>query len=320
MSLKKPLLKIIVFLSFIQLSCKPHQNKDADNLAETNKYPETIIFNAPGLNPEGIEYNPENKLFYLSAINQTPSILGVNLDGSSQIFSNDKEHTSKASFGLQVDLKNNHLLACINGPKIGNLNIYNLKSGDLEHVVNLSNLLPEKNQYQINDLAVDDKNNIYVTGRLEDAIYKIDSNLKASVLFQKEGFTKPNGIVYHPDGYLLVSFSHNQSSLVKIPVDNPGKSEIITIKNYNFIGFDGMVLNEKKHLIGVTFNPDANGEHFLIELSSNDDWESTTIVNSKKINKSTTVAQVKLNLYYVLNQDWKNRDAENWILEKVEFK
>ncbi|WP_165876125.1 SMP-30/gluconolactonase/LRE family protein [Mariniflexile fucanivorans] len=282
-------------------------------------YPDNIIFNAPGQNPEGITFNAKTNVFYLSAINQNPSIITVDFNGNVNTFSNDKDETSRASFGLKTDIKNNRLLACLNGPKIGNLNIYNLNSGELEHIINLSSLLPEKENYQINDLIVDNNNSIYVTGRLEDAIYKIDKDLNPSVFFQKDEYTKPNGIVYHPDGFLLVSYSHQNSSLVKIPINNPEAAEIVLINNFDFKGFDGILLNEKGRLVGVTFSPDADGNHAVIELKSDDNWKTASISNSKKTKKSTTITQIKPNVYYVINQDWKDRNAENWTLEKVAF-
>jgi len=320
MTFSKLTFNILLVTLAIQTSCFSFQSKDSISLTQINIYPENIVFNAPGQNPEGIEYNQQSNTFYLSAINPNPSIISVNFDGGVTAFSNDKESPSRASFGLEVDLKNNRLLACVNRKKIGNINIYNLKTGDLEHVVNLSTLLPEKNRHQINDLTIDDKNNIYASGRLEDAIYKIDKELNPSVFFQKDGYTKPNGIVYHPDGFLLVSFSHQNSSLVKIPIDNPKAAEIVLINNFDFKGFDGMLLNEKGCLVVVAFAPDNNGDNFVLELNSNDNWKTASILNSKKTKKSTTIAQVKPNVYYVINQDWKDKTSENWTLEKVEFK
>ena len=310
---------ILLVTITIQTSCFSFQSKDSISLVQRNIYPENIIFHSPGQNPEGITFNATNNTFYLSAINQNPSIISVDFDGNVKTFSNDKNETSRASFGLKTDIKNNRLIACINGPKIGNLNIYNLNSGELEHIINLSSLLPEKENYQINDLIVDNNNSIYVTGRLEDAIYKIDKDLNPSVFFQKDGYKKPNGIVYHPDGFLLVSYSHQNSSLVKIPINNPEAAEIVLINNFDFKGFDGMLLNENGRLVGVTFAPDAEGNHAVVELKSIDNWKTASISNSKTTKKSTTITQIKPNVYYIINQDWKDRNAENWTLEKVAF-
>ncbi|MGB5419400.1 hypothetical protein [Algibacter sp.] len=310
---------ILLVTITIQTSCFSFQSKDSISLVQRHIYPENIIFHSPGQNPEGITFNATNNTFYLSAINQNPSIKAVDFDGNVNTFSNDKNETSRASFGLKTDIKNNRLIACINGPKIGNLNIYNLNSGDLEHIINLASLLPEKENYQINDLIVDSNNTMYVTGRLEDVIYKIDNELKPSVFFQKDAYTKPNGIVYHPYGFLLVSYSHQNSSLVKIPINKPEAAEVVLINNFDFKGFDGMLLNEKGLLVGVTFAPDTNGNHAVIELKSDDNWKTASISNSKKTKKSTTITQIKPNIYYVVNQDWKDRNAENWTLEKVEF-
>ncbi|MDO7135990.1 SMP-30/gluconolactonase/LRE family protein [Algibacter lectus] len=319
MAFKKLIINTVITTIIYQTSCFSFQIKDSTHSKQENNYPDNIIFEAPGQNPEGITFNAISNIFYLSAINQNPSIITVDIDGNTTTFSNDKEATSRSSFGLKADTKNNRLIACTNGPKIGNINIYNLNNGILEQVVNLASLLPKKEHYQINDLIVDSNNVIYITGRMEDAIYKIDTNLNASVFFQKDGYTKPNGIVYHPDGFLLVSYSHQNSTLLKIPINNPEAAETVLINNYGFKGFDGMLLNEVGRLIGVTFAPDANGNHAVIELKSDDNWKTANITNSKKIKQSTTITQVKPNIYYVINQDWKDRNAKKWTLEKVTF-
>lgn len=203
----KPPFSILISIILLQVSCKPFDGTKT-KIKDSDLFPTEVTFHAPSQNPEGIEYNPQTNTFYLSAINKEPTIIAVGFDSSVKPFNKDKKTHTNASFGLQVDLKNNRLLACENGGKVGNLTIYNLLNGDLQYTVNLSSLLPEKKNYQINDLTVDTHKNIFVTGRLEDVIYKIDANLEPSVFFQKEDFLKPNGIVHHPEGYLLVSFSH----------------------------------------------------------------------------------------------------------------
>ncbi|OEJ99023.1 hypothetical protein A8C32_07550 [Flavivirga aquatica] len=307
----------ICFLSLtmlFQVSCKT--SGGIHNIPKI--LPQQIITAIPGQNPEGIEYNKNKNVFYLSAINKTPSIASVNFEGQAKTFSNDSELKSKASFGLQIDYNNNRLLACTNKGKSGNVHIYSLSTGKLEHTINVSSLSPKSKKHQANDLVVSPKNIIFVTGRLENIIYKINKQLKPSVFFKKEGFNKPNGIVYHPDGYLLVTFTNKNSKLVKIPVNNPNDFKIIDIKNFDFNGCDGMILNEKGHIVAVGLTPEGKTT-LALELASNDQWETATVINKKTIKRSTTITQVRQGTYYVINQDWKNRNAEKWILEKVEF-
>ena len=314
----KLLFSIAIPLIILPVSCKLQQT-DVAYKKKTNSYPNQITFNAAGQNPEGIAFDYSKNNFYLSAINKEPKIVAVSLDGIATIFSNTSTGSSMSSFGLELDAKNNRLLACENGKLSGNLAIYNLISGNLQHSIALTPLLTNKKGHQVNDVAVSLSNDIYVTGRLEDVIYKVNSNLQPTIFFEKEGFSKPNGIVVHPDGYLLVSYSNAHSQLVKIPLSNPEEATIIELKEFEFEGFDGMLLNEKNNIVGVSFAADQNNDHYVRELVSTDNWNSATVVHSKKINKSTTIAQVAPNTYYAINQDWSNKKAENWTLEKVTF-
>lgn len=298
------------------MSCKHFKKNNATT--KKNVFPNQIIAKLPGQNPEGIEFDVNRNLFFLSAINKTPSIATVDLEGNVSIFSKDNGFYANKTFGLQINYNNNNLLACSNNTNSSNLDIYNLTSGLLEHRINLSHLLNKSSLFQANDLIVDDTNTIYVTGRLENTIYKIDSNLKPSVFFQNKDFNHPNGIVYHPDGYLIVAYyTKDEAHLVKIPTKTPHEAESIPIEGLNFRGFDGMILNDKGHLVGVAKNFDRLDEGFVFELQSKDHWKTATVINKAPVKRSTTIALINSNEYYVLNQNWKNRDAKNWVLEKV---
>lgn len=314
----KLLFSIAIPLIILPVSCKLQQTNIVHK-KKINSYPNQIIFNAAGQNPEGIAFDYNKNNFYLSAINKDPKIIAISLDGIAKVFSNTNTGSSMSSFGLEVDFKNNRLLACENGKISGNLAIYNINTRTLEHSIALTPLLTNKKSYQVNDVAVSLSNDIYVTGRLEDVIYKVNSNLQPTIFFEKEGFSKPNGIVAHLDGYLLVSYSNAHSQLVKIPLSNPEDASIIELRGFDFEGFDGMILNENNNIVGVSFAADQNNDHYVRELISTDNWNSATVVHSKKINKSTTIAQVAPNTYYAVNQDWSNKNAENWTLEKVTF-
>ena len=109
------------------------------------------------------------------------------------------------------------------------------------------------------------------------------------------------------------------SSLVKIPINNPEAAEIVFIENFDFKGFDGMLLNENGRLVGVTCASDPEGNDAVIKLKTDDKWKTSSVSNSKTTKKSTTITQIKPNVYYIINEDWKDRNAENWTLEKVAF-
>ncbi|WP_282124392.1 SMP-30/gluconolactonase/LRE family protein [Algibacter mikhailovii] len=310
---------MIALISIVLSSVSCKKNKEAvEQPEEVSNIKKDIIAKLPGQFPEGLAYDKNRNLFFLSAINENPSIAAIEYDGNAKSFTNDGGLKSSASFGLEVDYKNNRLLACTNNKKSGNVHIYNLDSGELKHSINLSVLLPEDSKFQANDLVVDSQGNIYVTGRLENCIYKIDSELNTEIFLKNEKLIKPNGIVYNTKDFLVVSLTNDDSKLVKIPLDNPDSWEEVQIEGFDFVGFDGMLYNEKGNIVAISKAPEE-GQGFAVELSSKDNWSTAELVMKKIIRRSTTVAQVGPNEYYAVNQDWKDRNGENWVLEYIKL-
>lgn len=158
-------------------------------------------------------------------------------------------------------------------------------------------------------------------------MYKVDLEGNPSIFWKNEtGISSgANGLDFHPDGYLLVSIlSVNDKGLyadyglVKIPVNDPASAKLVSVSD-GFTGFDGMVLKENGNIIGVTNNGTSPGGNTLIELSSNDDWKSAKVINSKTIPASTTVAVTPDNKIFVINQDFTKPMKEEWIIERIEF-
>lgn len=300
--------------------------------------PSSITIKGVAQNPEGIEYDKNDNTFLLSSMNAGP-IVKINTDGSYKPFTSG-ESFPMSNAGLEIDYKNNRLLvACFNGEELmdGNpetkgiayLRIYDLQSGILQQDINLSSLFPGASMYMANDIAVDHSGNVYVTDWFAGVVYKVDMNGNSSVFWQNDTGLQSggNGIDFHPDGYLLVSLvSVNEQGLyanyglAKVPIDSPDKSELVKIGE-GFTGFDGMYLKDNGIVVGVTNNGKTPGGNTLIELSSNDHWQSAKIINSKPITPSTTVAVTPDNEHYVINQDFSPESAASldWTIEKIEF-
>jgi len=107
--------------------------------------------------------------------------------------------------------------------------------------------------------------------------------------------------------------------LVKIPLDNPKLATAVSISDSKFSGFDGMVINADGNTIGVTNNQKTPGGNMLIELSGKNNWQSATVINSKTMTPSTTVAVTPDNKNYVINQDFSNGSSKTWTIELIEF-
>lgn len=301
-------------------------------------FPSKINIEGIAQNPEGIAYNKKDQTFLLSSLNAGP-IIKINLDGTYKPFTSGEPYPMSTA-GLQIDAKRNRLLATAfnglelfdNDPNtkgISNLRIYNLETGKMEKDINLSSLVPNAPAYMANDVTVDDKGNIYVTDWYAGVVYKIDTEGNNTVLWKNETGLKSgaNGIDFHPDGYLLVSLVsvnkqglYDQYGLVKIPLENPKNAKLVKIES-GYTGFDGMVITEKGNVIGVTNNAKTPGGNTLIELTSNDHWETAEALHSKNIKPSTTVAVTPKGMNYIINQDFSPQAAssQNWTIEKIDF-
>lgn len=300
-------------------------------------FPDTVTLKGIALNPEGIEYDKRDKTFLLSSINAIP-ITKVDFNGTHTPFTSGEKFPMSTA-GLQIDRKNNRLLAAtFNGLELmdnndstkgaSHLRVYNLKTGVLEQDIPLSSLAPKANVYFANDIAIDEKGNAYVSDWYANVIYKVNLKGEATLFWENTSGIAggPNGLDFHKDGYLLISLLkvndkglYSNYGLVKIPVDDSKSAKKVTISDPKFTGFDGMVINDKGNVIGVTNNGKMPGGNSLIELSGEKDWSTAKVINSKSITPSTTVTITPEHKNYVINQDFTNNFSKTWRIERIEF-
>jgi len=298
---------------------------------------EVIKIEGVAQNPEGVEYNKNNNTFLLSSLNAGP-IIEVNTYGTFKPFTSGEKFPLSTA-GLQIDYKHNRLLvAAFNGlelmdkdPKTKGtafLRVYNLETGVIEQDINLSHLVPNAGAYFANDVAVDNNGNAYISDWYAKVIYKVTLEGKSTVFWTNDtGIPSGvNGLDFHPDGYLLASLiSVNKKGLyadyglVKIPLSNPKSANVVKMLNAGFTGFDGMVITTNGNVVGVTNNAKTPGGNMLIELHSDNNWETAKVINAKNITASTTVAVTPDNKNYVINQDFTNNFRKSWTIEQIKF-
>lgn len=338
-------LKMALLLLVVVGACK---NASSENNATeaTNEneesatsmvFPDSIKIENIAQNPEGIEYNHKDQTFFLSSLNASP-IIKINIDGTYKPFTSGEAYPMSTA-GLQIDQARGRLLATgfnamelyDNDPAtkgVSNLRIYNLETGVIEQDINLSGLIPDAYAYFANDIAVDTDGNTYVSDWFARVIYKVDTAGNASLFWTNETGVEsgPNGLDFHPDGYLLVSILNVNDKglyadfgLIKIPVNDPESAGLVEMVDAPYTGFDGMVLTEAGTIIGVTNNGYTPGGNTLLELSSSDEWKSASAVNTKAIKPSTTVAVTPEMKYFIINQDFQSNTSETWMIEQIKF-
>ncbi|RZK19702.1 MAG: hypothetical protein EOO56_13700 [Hymenobacter sp.] len=305
------------------LGLLPGCSKDSDSAAST---PSRITVPQAGLSPEGIQYDETNKRFIVSS--RTQGRIGTVRDDSTYTLLADDPHLV-STIGLNLDATRQRLLAAVSDGgtnptrststtlrKLAALAIFNPSSGALLSYVDLGALRPAL-QHFANDIAVDAQGNAYVTDSFAPIIYKVDAQGVATVFLENAQFSGGtafglNGIVYHPDGYLLVAKT-SDGTLFKVPIANPTGFTTVT-STQSLVGADGMLLLDNTTLLVV-----AGSQNTVFRLASTDAWGSTRATGSFATGavSATTITRRNTNEAFVLYPYTAN--APRFAIRKVEF-
>jgi len=307
-----PLTALLLMMLVSLSSCKK------DDEEQAVEFPDEVIVTFENLKPEGIEYNKNNTTFLLGSLTMG-DVIEVDFEGNYTNFTNDT--TLLASAGIHIDYEANRLLVTSIDPgafggakSVGGINVYDLSTKEKIAEISFLDLVPNAMFVTPNDIAVDGAGSIYVTDFLGNVIYKVDSNYEASIFSDSPALVGPNGIDYHPDGYLLVS-NLLAGQLLKIPTASPTDMSVVTIDDALFSGMDGIVYKGDGKLVGIT------GFETLVELNSTDDWASATVENSKALaSPGTTVAVTPEGNNFALLTDVVNQMVfTDWVIEQIIF-
>ncbi|XP_057473253.1 uncharacterized protein LOC130761725 [Actinidia eriantha] len=208
----------------------------------------------------------------------------------------DTDLAGNASLGMVIDRPRNRLLvatADVFGNRYGALAAYDLTSWDRLFLTQLSGPGDEKSF--ADDVTVDPEGNSYVTDAKANKIWKVGakgeflSTIKSPLFTPKEWYKNLvglNGIVYHPNGYLIVihTFSGN---LFKVDVGKGDEVKLLEVVGGSLSFGDGLELLSPTKLV-VAGNPTR-----LVE--SSDEWETATVVGTFKGpgHRLTTAATLK---------------------------
>lgn len=253
--------------------------------------PESVAFTRPGLYPEGVQ---AAGFFGFLVSSQTRGAIGQVTDaGTYTVFADDSLLVS--TIGLRVDEQSGRVLAAVSDPgynprrtspttrgKLARLAIFNLSNPQSASVIlNLGGTGTAANYpaHFANDIAVDNDGNAYVTDSFAPVIYKITRNAVVTVFAEDARFSAPagvfglNGIVWHPDGFLLVAKS-NTGNIYKIPTANPTAISTVNVGSQNLQGADGLLL------LGNELQVVCNAQAKVYKLSTADNWTQATVTGT----------------------------------------
>ena len=279
-----------------------------------------IVMNRGGFIPEGIEYDALGDRFLVgSLVDGTVYELGY--DGSVTPFIVDDELVS--SIGIEVDAARDRLLVANSdddvfggqGPGTAKLGVYRLSSGERVAMVDVGAIAggDDDSIVFVNDLTVDDAGNVYLTDTFMNQVYKVDTGYSASVLYRFEPTTGLglNGIVHHPDGYLIVVAVGGQGLLYRIPLDDPEAAQPIGLSQ-PATGADGLVWASDGRLIVV-----SNSSSSALAYRSNDGWRTAELVGVASFEGQATTGAARGSEIYVVQPHFS--DAEPPVVLRADF-
>ncbi|MFH7015378.1 SMP-30/gluconolactonase/LRE family protein [Flavobacterium sp. FlaQc-47] len=299
---------LITAFSIFFMACDSEKKPAATPVCFQSNYKITDV----GLYPEGIDYDSKNERFLFSSLYKA-AIYAMNSKGEVTNFATSNKLVLPT--GVYTDEVRNRLIVANadlgisqkstagSAGSVATVSIFNLTSGILIKEIDLKNFTPNAGSCP-NDVAVDSKGNIYITDSFSPNIYKIDTDYTASLFITNNLFQPApnqfglNGIVFHPDGYLLAVKTDN-SKLYKITLANP--AVITEVTGTDFSAPDGIELDKKNNLV-VVENGLALGKTYT--FSSDNNWKSALKISETNIGKEefpTTAALASDGNVYVIS-------------------
>jgi hypothetical protein len=270
----------------------------------------TLTVQRSALYPETIEFDRQHDQFLVGSFREG-AIYRVDDKGDVSRLVDDLRLCSV--LGIALDLERGRVWAVNSdlgasakpsalGPKkLAAVGVYDLTTGAAQQYIDLTALF--SGPHLLNGIALDTAGNAYVTDSFSPVIYKIATDGHASVFLQDAQFSGEgislNGLVVHPDGYLLV-IKKSDGSLFKVPIDEPAHFSKVAIAQ-TFIGGDGVTLIGKRSLLVIANQTPDHTSNTAFSLSSDDGWVSAKVQASQQLGDSySTTAALRDDKIYVI--------------------
>ncbi|UOQ53306.1 SMP-30/gluconolactonase/LRE family protein [Hymenobacter cellulosivorans] len=241
-----------------------------------------LTFTAPGLFPEGVQYDATNQAFLVSSLT-TGNVGRVKDDNTYSLLAAGQATGIASAVGLHLDEARTRVLVASANAVTGNvakLVSLDRDKGTVTFTADLGALRPSASGHFANDIAVDEQGNAYVTDSFAPVIYKVTAQGVASVFLDDArlaagpGAFGLNGLVFRADatgGYLLVAKT-DEGVLFKVPLSNPANFTLITVPGVDLRGADGLLLQNDNTLQVV-----AGTQNKVYRLTTSTNWVSATL-------------------------------------------
>lgn len=276
----KNLMILAGFIGLIGLSaCKNGTDVDAPSFTER------IPFTADRQYPEGIAYAPSLNKFVVTSLTQgkvgTVDVNGAYADlfSDPQLIStqgikvlNGKVYVCNAAQSIAAKTTAQATM------KTAGLFVYDLSTNQITRRTDLASLLPNA-QHLANDVALDAQGVAYVTDSFSPVVYRVAADATGTptilvnnpILGASAGQYGLNGIVYHPNNYLIVVIAAT-GKLYKIDLGN--NNAITEVTGFAAVtGGDGMVLiNDDLYVV--------NNRNQVTQLRGANNWATASVIKT----------------------------------------
>jgi sugar lactone lactonase YvrE len=245
-----------------------------------------VTIQHPALYPETIVHDRARDAFLVGSVREG-AVYRVQADGSAHVLIEDERLISV--LGIALDERRDRLwvtnsdigagvrTSAQGSRSVAAVAVYELSTGRAIHYIDLTGL--HRGPHLINGIALDRDGQAYVTDSFSPVIYKVDGEGRASLLVQDARFEGEainlNGIVVHPEGYLLV-IKKSDGALFKVSLGSPRDiSRVATAEALE--GGDGLLLASARDLLVVSNRTPSAKANALVALQSVDGWVSATV-------------------------------------------
>jgi sugar lactone lactonase YvrE len=267
----------------------------------------------PAIYPETIAYDPHSDTFLLGSFREG-AVYRVAADGSAERLIDDARLCSVLGIALDVPRGRLWLVSsdlgastkpCVAGPKRAALvAVYDLATGAPLQYVDIATLAV--GPHLLNGIALDADGNAYVSDSFSPNLYKVDAQGRASLFLQSERFAGEginlNGMVVHPDGYLLL-VKKSDGALFKVPLGDPARFSEVRLEK-PLVAADGLTLIGKRDLLVIANQTPQQSANAAYALLSDDGWSSAKLRGTQKLGDSypTTAVQKGDQVYVLASQ------------------